>query len=72
MDEQFIRTPKVSKLIKELRGGSLIETAITLVVILIMWGIMGVGINGFQPNPHVNVRAHLQWFYGNNSQPGQF
>ncbi len=48
MDEQFIRTPKVSKLIKELRGGSLIETAAALVVILVMWQIIGVGIDGFQ------------------------
>jgi hypothetical protein len=48
MDEQFIRTPGVSKLIKELRGGSLIETAAALVVILVMWQIMGVGIDGFQ------------------------
>ena len=36
MNEQFIRTPKVSKLMKELRGGSLIETAAALVLILVM------------------------------------
>ena len=47
MNEQFIRTPKVSKLIKELRGGSLIETAVALVVIPLMWQIMEVGIDGF-------------------------
>jgi hypothetical protein len=48
MDEQFLRNPKVSKLIKELRGGSLTEAAIAVVVIIFIWQIMGVGIEGFQ------------------------
>ena len=34
--------------------------------------ILANNANGFQPNPHVNVPPHLQWFYGNNYQPGQF
>ena len=37
MDEQVIRTPEVSKLIKELRDGSLIETAGALILIVVLW-----------------------------------
>jgi hypothetical protein len=41
MDEQFLRTPKISKLIKELRGGSLttslIGNAVFLVVLYGVW-----------------------------------
>ena len=48
MDEQFLRNPKVRKLIKELRGGSLTEAAVGVIVIIFIWQIMGVGIEGFQ------------------------
>ena len=48
MDEQFIRTSKVNKLIEKLRGGNLIEVTGTLILIIVMWQIMGVGIDGFQ------------------------
>jgi hypothetical protein len=34
MDKQFIRTPEVSKLIKELRGGSLTTTLIINAIFL--------------------------------------
>ena len=57
-DDQFLRTSKVSQIIKELRGGSLIETAAVLVVILVMCQIMEVGIDGFQMpivHPHSGV-----------------
>jgi hypothetical protein len=54
MDEQFIRTPKVSKLIKELRGGSLttalIGNAIVLAVLYGIW-ILGGGTQGFLTPP---------------------
>ena len=39
---------KVRKLIKELRGGSLTEPAVGVIVIIFIWQIMGVGIEGFQ------------------------
>ena len=58
MDEQFLRTSTVSQLIKELRGSILIETAAFLVVILVMWQIMGIGIDSFQipiVHPHGGV-----------------
>jgi hypothetical protein len=59
MDERVIRTPEISKLIKKLRGGSLIETAGALIFIVIMWQIMGVGIDGFQlPIVHPNGGVH--------------
>ena len=59
MDERVIRTPETSKLIKKLRGGSLIETAGALILIVVMWQIMGVGIDGFQlPIVHPNGRVH--------------
>ena len=57
MDEQFIRTPEVSKLIKELRGGSLtpalIGNVIFLAVLYGIWILAG-GTQGFvtpPPNP---------------------
>jgi hypothetical protein len=50
MDEQFLRTPKVSKLIKELRGGSLttslIGNAVLLAVLYGVWILSG-GAGGF-------------------------
>ena len=54
MDEQFLRTPKISKLIKELRGGSLTTSLIGNVVFLVV--LYGVWIlsEGFvtpQQNP---------------------
>ena len=54
MDEQFIRTPEVSKLIKELRGGSLTTTlignAIFLAVLCGIWILSG-GTQGFVTPP---------------------
>lgn len=54
MDEQFIRTPEVSKLIKELRGGSLttmfIGNAIFLAVLYGIW-ILSSGTQGFVTPP---------------------
>jgi hypothetical protein len=51
IDERVIRTPKISKLIKKLRGGSLIETVGALILIVVMCQILG-GIQGFVlPNP---------------------
>ena len=59
MDEQVIKTPEISKLIKKLRGGNLIETAGVLILIVVMWQIMGVGIEGFQlPIVHPNGGVH--------------
>lgn len=43
MDERFLNTPETRKLIKELRGGSLLGTAAALVLIIFLWQIMGVG-----------------------------
>jgi len=37
MDEQFLRTPNISKLIKELRGGSLTTSLIGNVVFLVVF-----------------------------------
>ena len=57
MDEQFLRTPKVSKLIKELRGGGitslLIGNAVFLAVLYGVWILSG-GAKGFvtpKPSP---------------------
>lgn len=54
MDEQFIRTPEVSKLIKELRGGSLttvlIGNAIFLSVLYGIW-VLSAGTQGFVAPP---------------------
>ena len=54
MDEHFIRTPEVSKLIKELRGGSLtiglIGNAIFLAVVYGIWILSG-GTQGFVTPP---------------------
>lgn len=59
MDKRFLNTPEVSKLIQKLRGGGLIETAAALVVIVVMWQIMGVGIESFQiPIVHPNGGVH--------------
>jgi hypothetical protein len=54
IDEQFLRTPKISKLIKELRGGSLttslIGNVIFMVVLYGVW-ILSEGFVTPQPNP---------------------
>nr|YP_010283140.1 hypothetical protein MKU15_pgp051 [Nitzschia traheaformis]ULD15904.1 hypothetical protein [Nitzschia traheaformis] len=50
MDERFLKTSGTRKLINKIRGGSLIESAAALVVIVVIWQIMGVGIEGFVPN----------------------
>jgi len=55
MDEQFIRTPEISKLIKELRGGSLTTALIgNALFIAVLYGIWILGAQGFvtpPPNP---------------------
>ena len=59
MDQQFLRNPKVSKFIKELRGGSwtttLIVNAIFLSVLYGIW-VLGGGAKGFVPGA-----ANLGW-----------
>ena len=50
MDERFLKTSEISKLINKIRGGGLIEAATALVVIVVMWQILGVGIEAFVPN----------------------
>ena len=47
MDERFLKTSEASKLINKIRGGSLIEAAAALVVIVVISQIVGVGIEGF-------------------------
>ena len=54
-----------------MKGGSFVDVAAGLAIIAAII-ILANNANGFQPNPHVNVPPHLQWLYGNNSQPGQF
>ena len=44
MNERFLKTAEASKLINKIRGGSLIETAAALVVIVVIWQILGVGV----------------------------
>ncbi len=73
MDERFLKTSETSKLIKKLRGGGLIEAATALVVIVIMWQILGVRIEGFvlnnpnpgwgvdRPNPFQPPGGHLRY-----------
>lgn len=52
MDERFLKRSEASKLINKIRGGSLIEAAAALLVIVVIWQIVGVGIEGFVlPNP---------------------
>ena len=59
MDERFLKTSEISKLIKKLRGGTLIETAGFLILIVVLWQIMGVGIEAFQfPIVHPNGAIH--------------
>ena len=59
MDERVIRTLEISELIKKLRGGSLIETAGALILIVVMWQIMEVGIDGFRlPIVYPNSGVH--------------
>ena len=50
MDERFLKTPDTIRIINRIRGGSLIEAATALVVLVVMWQILGVGIEieGFQ------------------------
>jgi nitrate reductase NapE component len=47
MDERFLQTSEASKLINKIRGGGLIEAATALVLVLLMWQILGVGIDGY-------------------------
>ena len=54
MDERFLKTSGARKLIKKIRGGNFIESAAALVAIIVIWQILGVGIEGFvrnNPNP---------------------
>lgn len=53
-DEKFIRNAEVRELIKKIRGGSVIEAAAALVLIIFICRILGVG-EGFQP-PVVHPR----------------
>jgi len=56
MDERFLKTSGASKLINKIRGGSSIEAVTALVVIVVIWQIVGVGIEGFVlPNPGLGV-----------------
>ena len=56
MDKRFLKTSEANKLINKIRGGSLIEAATVLVVIVVMWQFLGVGIEGFVlPNPSWGV-----------------
>jgi hypothetical protein len=73
MDERFLKTSETSKLINKIRGGGLIEAATALVVIVAMWQILGVGIEGFvlnnpnpgwgvdRPNPFQPPGGHLRY-----------
>ena len=58
MDERFLKTPDTIRIINRIRGGSLIEAATALVVLVVMWQILGVGIEieGFQ-FPIINPRG---------------
>ena len=70
-DEKFIRNAEVNELIKKIRGGSVIEAAAALVVIVVIWQIVGVGIEGFvlpnpgwgvdRPNPFQPPGGHLRY-----------
>jgi len=71
MDERFLKTSETSKLINKIRGGGLTEAATALVVIVVMWQILGVGIESFvlnnsnsgwgvdRPNPFQPPGGHL-------------
>jgi hypothetical protein len=71
MDERFLKTSEVSKLINKIRGGSLIEAVAALVVIVVIWQIVGVRIEGFvlpnpgwgvdRPNPFQPAGGHLRY-----------
>lgn len=73
MDERFLKTSGARKLINKIRGGSLIESAAALVVVVVIWQIMGVGIEGFvrnntnpgwgvdRPNPFQPQGGHLRY-----------
>lgn len=71
MDERFLKTSEASKLINKIRGGNLFEAAAALVVIVVIWQIMGVGIDGFvlpnpgwgvdRPNPFQPPGGHLRY-----------
>jgi hypothetical protein len=59
MDKKFLNTPEVSKLINKLRGGSLTDATVVLVMIVVMLQISGAGIEGFQiPIIHPNGGVH--------------
>ena len=71
MDERFLKTSGTIKLINKIRGGGLVEAATALVVIVVMWQILGVGIEGFvlpnpgwgvdRPNPFQPPGGHLRY-----------
>ena len=71
MDERFLKTSEASKLINKIRGGSSIEAVAALVVIVVIWQIVGVGIEGFvlpnpgwgvnRPNPFQPPGGHLRY-----------
>jgi hypothetical protein len=71
MDERFLKTSEATKLVNKIRGGSLIEAAAALVVIVVIWQTVGVGIEGFvlpnpgwavdRPNPFQPPGGHLRY-----------
>lgn len=50
VDERFLKTSGAIELINKIRGGSLTEAAAALVLIVVIWQILGVGIEGFVPS----------------------
>lgn len=60
IDDKFIKTPQIHKLITKLRGGSSLELATALIIIIVIWQIAGVGFGGaFQlPIVHPNGGIH--------------
>nr|UZC30166.1 hypothetical protein [Entomoneis sp.] len=71
MDERFLKTSATSKLINKIRGEGLVEAATALVVIVVMWQILGAGIEGFvfpnpgwgvdRPNPFQPPGGHIRY-----------
>ena len=68
IDERFLRTPEVSKLIKTLRGGGLTEAALFLALIGIIVFLASNSQGFVIPGTGV-VPPHLEQIYGNN-RPG--
>jgi hypothetical protein len=58
MDDQFLRTLKLKQIIRDIRGGTLIETAALLLVIIIMYQFMIVGDSFEMPIVHPNGAVH--------------